>query len=58
MGKETDKVLAENPKAVEDFKTGKPNAMQFLIGKVMMATKGRANPKVVKELLDKKINNL
>ena len=58
LGKETDKVLAENPKAVEDFKTGKPNAMQFLIGKVMMATKGRANPKVVKELLDKKINNL
>jgi aspartyl-tRNA(Asn)/glutamyl-tRNA(Gln) amidotransferase subunit B len=44
-------VISENQKAVLDFKSGKENALQFLIGKVMAETKGKANPKVVKEIL-------
>jgi aspartyl-tRNA(Asn)/glutamyl-tRNA(Gln) amidotransferase subunit B len=44
------KIVAENPKAVEDYKKGKMNALQFLIGKAMAALKGRGNPEVLKNL--------
>jgi len=44
-------IISQNSKAVEDFKKGKENALQFLIGKVMAETKGRANPQLVAELL-------
>ena len=37
-------VIAENPKAVEDYKSGKTSAVQFLVGQVMKRTKGRAKP--------------
>jgi aspartyl-tRNA(Asn)/glutamyl-tRNA(Gln) amidotransferase subunit B len=50
-----DKVLSENAKSVEDFKAGKQNALQFLVGQVMSATKGKANPKMTIELLKKKL---
>ncbi len=51
-------VLAENPKAVEDVKSGgkkSKKALGFLLGQVMQKTKGQANPKVVSEILDKKL---
>jgi aspartyl-tRNA(Asn)/glutamyl-tRNA(Gln) amidotransferase subunit B len=44
-------VLAENPKAVEDYHAGKTSAVQFLVGQVMKRTKGRARPDVVSPLL-------
>jgi aspartyl-tRNA(Asn)/glutamyl-tRNA(Gln) amidotransferase subunit B len=44
-------VLAQNQKAVSDFKKGKKTALQFLIGQVMAKTKGKANPEIVKNLL-------
>lgn len=44
-------VLAENPKAVEDYHAGKTSAVQFLMGQVMKRTKGRARPDVVNPLL-------
>ena len=53
-----EQVLAENPKAVEDVASGgKKNkkARGFLLGQVMQKTKGQANPKVVSEILDKKL---
>ncbi len=53
-----EQVLAENPKAVEDVKSGgKKNekARSFLLGRVMQKTKGRANPGVVSEILSKKL---
>lgn len=50
-----DTVIANNEKSVADFKSGKQNAFQFLIGQVMAATKGKANPKVVAEILKKKL---
>ncbi len=44
-------VIADNAKAVSDFKSGKQPALTFLIGQVMRATKGRANPETVRELI-------
>jgi aspartyl-tRNA(Asn)/glutamyl-tRNA(Gln) amidotransferase subunit B len=46
-------VIKNNSKVVEDYKKGKENAIQFLIGKIMVETKGRANIQIVKELLQK-----
>ncbi len=52
------KVIEENPKAVEDYKCGKKNALAFLIGQTMKATKGKANPKILTEILKEKITGL
>ena len=51
-----DQVLSENPSAVEDFKTGKGNVLGFLIGQVMKASKGQANPGMVNEIMRKKLS--
>jgi len=44
-------IISKNPKAVEDYKKGKQNVLQFLAGQVMAATRGRAKPETVQELL-------
>ena len=46
-----DEVVAQNPKAVADFSSGKQQALAFLVGQVMKATRGKANPAKVNELL-------
>ena len=51
-----DKVLAENPNVVADYKGGKQGVIGFLVGKVMQATQGKSNPKIVNELLKKKLD--
>lgn len=51
-----DEVLAKNQKSVDDFRAGKQNALQFLMGQVMAASKGKANPGVVIEMLKKKLS--
>jgi len=51
-------VFEANPKAVADFKAGKEQALKFLVGQVMKATRGRANPKVVNELLKKRLEGV
>lgn len=48
-------VIANNPKSVEDFKNGKDRAIGFLVGQVMKATKGQANPQMVNELIREKL---
>ncbi|MBE9482947.1 MAG: Asp-tRNA(Asn)/Glu-tRNA(Gln) amidotransferase GatCAB subunit B, partial [Chloroflexi bacterium] len=48
-------VIAANAQAVADYKAGKTPAQKFLVGQVMKATGGRANPKLVNELLEKKL---
>ena len=50
-----DKVIADNPKAVEEYKGGKKKAIGALVGQVMKASKGKANPQMVNELLAKKL---
>lgn len=47
--------IANNPKVVADVKAGKAAASQFLVGQVMKATKGKANPQIVQELLKKNL---
>jgi aspartyl-tRNA(Asn)/glutamyl-tRNA(Gln) amidotransferase subunit B len=51
-----DEVLAANPKSVEEFRAGKEKAFNALIGQAMKATKGKANPAQVNELLKKKLS--
>ncbi|PIR02519.1 MAG: Asp-tRNA(Asn)/Glu-tRNA(Gln) amidotransferase subunit GatB [Candidatus Nealsonbacteria bacterium CG_4_9_14_3_um_filter_35_11] len=48
-------VISKNQRAIEDFKKGKENAFQFLIGQVMAISKGKADPQVVKSVLKKKL---
>ncbi len=51
-----EQVLAENPKAVSDYKSGKREALGFLLGQVMRATRGKADPKLARELLLRKLS--
>ena len=50
-----DEVLANNEKSVNDYKNGKTNALGFLVGQCMKASKGQANPGMMKEIILKKI---
>ena len=50
-----DQVLAGNPKPLDDWKKGKTAAIQALVGLVMKATAGKANPAVVRTLLEAKL---
>ena len=45
------KVLKENETSVNDYKSGKQNALKFLMGMIMKETKGSANPKIVNDML-------
>jgi aspartyl-tRNA(Asn)/glutamyl-tRNA(Gln) amidotransferase subunit B len=51
-----DEVLAANPKNVEEFKAGNAKALNGLVGPIMKASKGKANPAQVNELLMKKLS--
>jgi aspartyl-tRNA(Asn)/glutamyl-tRNA(Gln) amidotransferase subunit B len=53
--KMVDEVLAANPKSVEEFRAGKEKAFNALVGQVMKAAKGKANPQQVNDLLKKKL---
>jgi len=50
-------VIAANPKSVDDYKGGKKQAIGFLVGQVMKATKGKANPGLVNKLLKEKLDS-
>ncbi|MBR1860017.1 MAG: Asp-tRNA(Asn)/Glu-tRNA(Gln) amidotransferase subunit GatB [Selenomonadaceae bacterium] len=51
-----DEVIAKNPKAVAEYKSGKKKAIGALVGQIMKATKGKANPQMVNQLLTKKLD--
>jgi len=53
-----DKVIADNPKAVEDFKSGKTNVIGWLTGQVMKASQGKANPGMASKLVGEKLAKL
>jgi aspartyl-tRNA(Asn)/glutamyl-tRNA(Gln) amidotransferase subunit B len=53
-----DEVIAANPKPVADYKGGKPTAAGRLVGEVMKATRGRANPGVVNQLMRERLDAL
>jgi aspartyl-tRNA(Asn)/glutamyl-tRNA(Gln) amidotransferase subunit B len=50
-----DEVLSANPGEVERFRGGEEKLLGFFVGQVMKLTKGKANPKLVNELLRKKL---
>jgi aspartyl-tRNA(Asn)/glutamyl-tRNA(Gln) amidotransferase subunit B len=51
-----DEVLAANAKSVEEYRAGKEKAFNALVGQAMKASKGKANPAQVNELLKKKLD--
>ena len=51
-------VVEANPKSVEDYKAGKKKAMGFLVGQIMKASKGQANPAVINQLLTEKLDSM
>jgi aspartyl-tRNA(Asn)/glutamyl-tRNA(Gln) amidotransferase subunit B len=51
-----DEVLAKNAKQVEDYRAGKDKAFNSLVGQVMKATQGKANPAQVNEILKRKLS--
>jgi aspartyl-tRNA(Asn)/glutamyl-tRNA(Gln) amidotransferase subunit B len=50
-----DKVITDNPDAAAKVQSGQKKALGFLMGQVMQAFRGQANPKVAQELLNKKL---
>ncbi len=55
--KAVDEVIARSPKEVERFKSGDEKLIGFFVGQVMKATKGKANPQIVNDLLKKKLSS-
>ena len=56
IGKIVDEVLAKNAKQVDDYRAGKEKAFNSLVGQVMKATQGKANPAQVNEILKAKLS--
>lgn len=56
LEKVVEEILADNEKSVSDYRSGKDNALRFLVGQMMAKTKGKANPKVAEEMLKKKLS--
>jgi aspartyl-tRNA(Asn)/glutamyl-tRNA(Gln) amidotransferase subunit B len=52
-----DEALAANPEAVANFRAGEKKVVGFLVGQVMQATQGRADPKLVNRLLNEKLSS-
>jgi len=53
-----DAVISANQKSVQDYSSGKANALMFLVGQVMRQSKGKANPKVAQEMLKERLTNV
>ncbi len=51
-----DEVIAENPKMVEQYLDGKDKLLGFFVGQAMKLTKGKANPKILNDILKQKLN--
>lgn len=52
------KVIAENPQSVADYKAGKDKAVGFIVGQVMKASRGKANPGIVNKLIIEELKNM
>ena len=50
-----DKIIADNPKNVEDYKAGKEKLFGFFVGQAMKATQGKANPGIINNILKEKL---
>jgi len=52
-----DEIIASNPDEVQRYKEGKKQLMGFFVGQAMKASRGKANPKLVTEMVSKKLQN-
>ena len=52
-----DEIIANNPDEVQRYKDGKKQLMGFFVGQAMKASKGKANPKLVTEMVTKKLQS-
>ena len=50
-------VIKENGKSLADYKSGKENALMFLVGQIMKRSQGKANPKIVQDMLKRRLAN-
>jgi aspartyl-tRNA(Asn)/glutamyl-tRNA(Gln) amidotransferase subunit B len=55
LGAAVDRVLAENPAAVADYRAGKAQAVGFMVGQVMKATRGQANAALVQAVVRERL---
>jgi len=58
LAKLIEEAIANNPGAVEDFKSGKEKALGALVGYIMGQTKGQANPQLVNQMLREKLSQM
>ena len=56
IAKIIDEVIADNPKMVEQYLAGKDKLLGFFVGQAMKLTKGKANPKMLNDILKQKLN--
>ena len=56
LEKIVDDVIKKNPKSVADFKGGQTKAISFLMGQAMKMSQGKANPKLVNEMIKNKLS--
>lgn len=56
LGAIIDKILAENPDKLEQYRAGKTKLQGFFVGQIMKATSGRADPKLTNQILNQKLN--
>ena len=52
-----EQAITENAKSAEDYRKGKSAALKFLVGQVMKLSKGKANPQMVSEMMERKLSN-
>jgi aspartyl-tRNA(Asn)/glutamyl-tRNA(Gln) amidotransferase subunit B len=52
-----DRIITDNPKQAEQFRSGKTKVLGFFVGQVMKETAGKANPKQVNDLIISKLND-
>lgn len=55
--KYVDEVLANNPKAISDYKNGNERTLTFIVGQVMKLSRGKANPQIVNKMVRDKLSN-
>jgi len=51
------KLIADNPAAVQDYRNGTTKAIGFLVGQAMRLSAGKANPKLVREMIETKLSS-
>ncbi|MBF0230630.1 MAG: hypothetical protein HQK63_13765 [Desulfamplus sp.] len=55
LGTVVDEVIAQNPAELESYRNGKTKLFSFFMGQIMKKTKGKADPKVITQLLNEKL---